>query len=102
MLKVTGGPVGTQAWGTAPRWTSELCLAAGNKGTPRVAKSFTLKRRVACSWRGQARKGLSDPAPPRCNTGPHTSGVLSRVKPGRVKERNGRMGQLPPAFLGAL
>lgn len=47
-----GGAPGLGDW--CPVGPQELCLAAGSsKGTPRVAKSFTLKRRAACSWRGQ-------------------------------------------------
>lgn len=56
--------VGPQAWGTGAQvGPQELCLAAGNKGTPRVAKFFHIEEeRAACSWRGQpARASVTPP-----------------------------------------
>ena len=39
------------------RGPQELRLAAGNKGTPRVAKFFHIEEeRASCSWRGQPTK----------------------------------------------
>ena len=51
-----------------PRWgPQELHLAAGNKGTPRVAKFFHTEEEraeepAACSWRGQPTKASVTPS----------------------------------------